>query len=139
VSALWRELLVVAAALLLAAGAVHGWGDRATLVPPPEAAVEEFAKKLVGKRYRPAYSHLSEELARSVPADSLRLLTEALERSLGSIEKVQGEPVHRSGEAAEASAKLTTTRGDTASLRFPLLREQGVWKISRLDPLLPAP
>jgi hypothetical protein len=130
--ALLQELAVVAAALLVAAGAVELLGDRGALVPPPEMVVEEFVRELALGRWEPARTHLSEPLSRQLDPDSLQLLLHLLEERVGRIEDVHGRPFFASDAAAEAAAEITTDFGGRVTLRMPLVREHGQWKISRL-------
>ena len=130
--ALLQELAVIALALLVAAGAVQGLRDRGTLVPPPEMVVEEFVRELSLERWGPSRTHLSAPLAERLAPDSLRDYVESLEQRVGRIEDVHGRPFFSTDEAAEATAEITTEAGDRFELRFPLSREQGLWKISRL-------
>jgi hypothetical protein len=133
VTALLKELAVIGVALLVAAGAVAGLGDRGVLVPPPEMVVEQFVRDVSLKRWEPARTHLAEPLARRMGPDSLRGFVEAVERRVGPIEDVKGRPFFSTDVAAEADAEITSAGGDRTTLRLPLSREHGLWKISRLD------
>jgi hypothetical protein len=133
VSALLKELAVIGLALLVSAGAIQLLRDRAVLVPPPEKVVEEFVHEISLERWASARNHLTGPLARRLGPDSLRAFRERLEQRVGRIDDVRGRPLFATDAAAEAAAEVTTTTGDRARLRFPLSREHGLWKISRLD------
>jgi hypothetical protein len=133
VTALLKELAVIGLALLVTAGAVTGLRDRAVLVPPPEMVVEEFVRDISLKRWEPARSHLAGPLARGVGPDSLRRFLEVVEHRVGRIEEVRGRPFFATEVAAEARAEIRSTEGHRGTLSMPLLREHGLWKISRLN------
>jgi hypothetical protein len=130
--ALLRELAVIAAALLVCAGAIEVLRDRGALVPPPEMVVEEFVRELSLERWQPARTHLSGPLAQELEPDSLHALLDRLEERVGRIEDVRGRPFFSTDAMAEAVAEITTDSGDRVALRLPLVREHGLWKISRL-------
>lgn len=131
-TALLKELAVVALALLVSTGAVEVLRDRGTLVPPPEMVVEEFVRELSLNRWEPARTQLAETLGHRMGPDSLKALVEALERRRGRIEDVHGRPFFATNTAAEAAAEIITAAGERVLLRLPLVRERGLWKISRL-------
>jgi len=133
VSALVKELALIVLALLVCVGAVEGLRDRAVLVPPPEMVVEEIVREISLARWGPARTHLAERLAHRLEPDSLRDFHQKLEQRLGPIEHVRGRPVFATRVAAEAVAEITTTDGGRATLRFPLSRQHGLWKIARLE------
>jgi len=132
-SALMKELAVIALALLLIAGVLAGLRDRAVLVPPPEMVVEQFVHELSLQRWEQARARLTEALAGRVEPDSLRSFLRNLEQRSGRIQHVRGRPFFATDVAAEASAEITTRGGGRATLRLPLSWEHGSWKISRLD------
>jgi hypothetical protein len=134
VTALLKELAVIGVALLGIVGAVWGLGDRGALVPPPEMVVEEFVRELSLERWEPARTHLAESVARHAGPDSLRGFLQTVEGHAGRIEDVRGRPFFATDVAAEATAEITSTEGRRSTLRLPLARERGLWKISRLDP-----
>jgi hypothetical protein len=132
-SALLKEVVVVGLALLAALGAVEVLRDRAVLVPPPEMVVEEFVRDLSLERWEPAGTHLAQSVAQRVGPDSLRAYRDAVERRVGRIEEVRGEPFFATDVAAEATAEITTDAAAGASIRLPLVWERGGWRITRLD------
>jgi hypothetical protein len=132
-SALLKELAVIALALLVTGGAVGALRDRAVLVPPPEMVVEEFVHQISLNRWAQARTHLTEELAHRLGPDSLRTYLARLEQRVGRIEDVRGRPFFATDVAAEATAEITRADGGHATLRLPLSREHGIWKIARLE------
>lgn len=132
-TALLKELAVIGLALLVTAAAVSGLRDRAVLVPPPEMVVEEFVRDISLERWEPARSHLATPLARRVGPDSLRRFLEVVEQRVGRIEEVRGRPFFATDVSAEASAEIRSADGGRGTLSMPLLREHGLWKISRLN------
>jgi hypothetical protein len=133
VTALLQELAVISLALLVSAGAVALLRDRGVLVPPPEMVVEEFVREVSLKRWGPARGHLTESLSERLGPDSLRTWIDAVERRVGRIEAVRGVSFFAGDAAAEAVAEMRATDGSRATLRLPLSREHGLWKISRLE------
>lgn len=131
--AILKELVVVVLGLLVVAGAVFGLGDRAVLVPPPEMVVEEFVRAVSLKRWNSAREHLVTDLAQHVGAGALRAFVDTLEAGIGPIEDVKGKPFFGGGETAEADAEIRTEQHGRATLRLPLRREHGLWKIARLE------
>ncbi|HEU4525820.1 MAG TPA: hypothetical protein VFR62_12405 [Gemmatimonadales bacterium] len=132
-TALLRELAVIGAALLVIALAVDRLRDRGVLVPPPEMVVEQFVRDISLARWQAARGELAEPLAESMEPDSLRRYLERVERRFGRIQDVQGRPFFSTADAAEASAEIRSGGEDRGSLHYPLSRQQGLWKISRLD------
>lgn len=127
--------LAVAAALALVAAAVFGLGDTRTLVPPPEAVVENFVRELETERYDRATSYLSRELQQGVGSGQLREWTTKLMERTGEVLDVRGEPGWQTAVNAEAYARLKTEREGEPALRFTLTREEGVWKVNGLTSL----
>jgi hypothetical protein len=127
--------MAMAAALALVAAAVFGLGDARTLVPPPEAVVENFVRELETERYEQATNYLSGELQSGVKPEQLRAWTSQLLGRTGDVLDVRGEPGWLAGERAEAYARLKTERAGEPALRFTLSREEGVWKVNGLTSL----
>jgi hypothetical protein len=135
VKAPWILLASLIAVLGLLAGVVFGLDDRTVLVPPPEAVVESFVRKLEMGRYELATDHLSEAAKQQIDAATLQRLTEALKQKTGPIQDVSGEPGTMNHDQAQASATLELPDQRTAHLRFSLKREHGLWRIHGLGDL----
>lgn len=130
--AIWGMLALTVAAFGLSAGVVLGLGDGSVFTSPPEAVVEDFVRGVVGGRYGPASSELSEDLqATTGPAD-LQALRQRLERRAGRVLDVRGEPGWARADSAEASALLQTKRAGRLELVFRLSRSQGSWSIEEI-------
>ena len=127
------ELGAVAAGLLIAGAAVGPGGDRGVLVPPPEAAAQNFLKAMAEHRYTQARQHLAAGLKETEPGE-LAALHESLERAHGAVEKVQGQDAWVAGEESTARVSLRFS-GGPRDLRLPLRREKGLWKVASLDSL----
>jgi hypothetical protein len=133
VKAILGELAAVAAGLLITAAAVGPGRDRGVLVPPPEAAAENFLKAMAEHRYTQAPQYLAAGVKGTEPGE-LAALHASLERAYGAIEGVQGEDASIAGEESTARASLRFA-GGPRDLRLPLRREKGLWKVASLDPL----
>jgi hypothetical protein len=131
--AILGELGAVAAGLLIAGAATGPGGDRGVLVPPPEAAAENFLKALAEHRYTQAPHHLAAGLNQTEPGE-LAALHASVERAHGAVEKVQGEDASVTGQESTARVSLRFPYGPR-DLRLPLRREKGLWKVASLDPL----
>lgn len=130
---LWL-LGVVVAAIAIVTLVVHGFEDRGTLVPPPDAVAEEFVRQLVAGRSDRAMPLLSEDLRTRVTPQTLEDYGTELEAELGEVGNVSGEAEWIQGDRAAASALLDGARR-TKRLRFVLVREHGTWTIGELDEL----
>lgn len=123
-------LLTVALAIGLTAASLFGFRDRSVLTSPPEAAVEDFMRKLVMGRYGPAHADLSDDVAEHVTPDSLRALLRGLQSRVGSIVDVHGERLWMTEGAARAAAILKTDRDRQVEVDFPLAWSRGEWSIA---------
>jgi hypothetical protein len=135
VRSLISVLLVGALTLALLAGVTLGLGDRQVLTSPPEAVVEQFARKLQTRRFHVALEHLDEDLIQKTTPEELGAATAGLEGKVGRIEDVRGEPGTVQGDTAEADAVLTVAGGEERPVRFRLQRRHGAWAIGDLGDL----
>jgi hypothetical protein len=137
-----RSLAVVgvtAAALLLIAGVVFGLGDRATLVPPPEAVAEGLVRQLATHRYRQTTQYVAQAFRPANSDDAgttldprwLRAWFEPIERRIGQVRKVEGQQVSIGDDTAQALVQLEGERGH-ASAVLSLTRERGLWLVQQL-------
>lgn len=129
-----KRLWPIAAVPLLALGTVLFVGAlrRAALEPTPGQVVQDFLGFVVRDRYEKAALLLEETARRSATADLLRGWKRNVESGLGTVRAVRGETEWISGEEAEASGVLVARRRERR-LRFTLEREDGRWRIARLD------
>jgi len=118
---------IIAAALAVAGLAVFGLDDETTLVPPPEVVAEGFLRALTTRRYEQALPFLDERPAGI--GQELRRRRKAIDRAIGTVHDVRGEPGRRSGGTASASVRLRGERGE-ARLRFDLVRRHGEWRLT---------
>ena len=131
--ALLLELAAVACALAVVGAAVGSGRDKGVLVPPPEAAAENFLRALTQHRWAQARSHLANDL-RGIASGDLASLEEGLERGREPVEAVQGEGASVAGDTGTARAWIAfgTERAD---VDLPVRREKGLWKVAGLDAL----
>jgi hypothetical protein len=136
-----KPLLIKAAILLVAlavsAAAVHLAHDSGTLVPPPDAVVEQFVRSLATGRYGSARKQLTDPLRAQVDENGLRALTEALEDRHGPIREVQGARQEVAGTQARAGARVTFASRQEGWLPFTLEQSSGLWRITDLAGLQP--
>jgi hypothetical protein len=136
-TALFRVLGAMAAALLVIALSIFGLGDASTLTSPPEAVSEGFLREIVGGRYERALPYLGDRLRERVTADSLRGYRVRILRGMGEIYDVQGDHGPITGDSALSGGTLMDVGGARRQLRFLLERDNGIWGIAVLDQ--PAP
>jgi hypothetical protein len=119
-------LIAILAALALAVAA----GDRATFVPPPESAAENFVRQLMAGRYDRALPLLSRHAAVTADTAKLETLGTDLERSVGNrVTQVDGEPLEMKSDIAEAMVTVFGRAQARTTITFALVREKGLWKI----------
>ena len=128
-------LAVIAAGLCITAVSIAG-GDRQTLVPPPDAAAESFARALMQGRYDPAARHLSKGLETSAGRDHLRAWFDPIRQRLGQSHTVEAAVEWMLGNEAAARA-LVDARYGTVVLHLRMIREHGLWVIDELPADVP--
>ena len=128
-------LAVIAAGLCVTAAAVAG-GDRHTLVPPPDAVAEGFARAVSERRYELATRYLSKRLQERVGGDRLRSWFEPLRQRLGETNLIEGELEWMDDARASARALVDSEYG-TALLQLRMVRESGLWAIDELPADVP--
>jgi hypothetical protein len=126
---------VLAAALLALAGLV-ALDQTEFIVPPPETEAVLFFKALKAHNYENARDHLAPGLQEQVTAEDLRELGRQLDETAGGIEDAHGLEASEQAGAAVARVSVKTGDGQEQELTVPLQQDQGVWKITSLDPLL---
>lgn len=137
----WRALMaVIKVAGLAAAALLINWllisqGVTGMITPEPKDVTENFMAAMAAERWEGALNELSEELASTVDHDDLRSRMQAFESGRASIEGIEGLPGQEAGDTAEAGVEITYTGQGTETIKFPLVREHGVWKIAALDAL----
>jgi hypothetical protein len=127
--------LILAAALAILALLVQR-GRTTFIVPPPEQEAEAVLRDLAAHDDEQALDHLSAGLRSSLDAQALRQAYEALEQATGGIYDVSGESSQVQGAAAQAEVKLTFDNQVEQTIHFPLQSEQGLWRVTSLEPLL---
>lgn len=128
-------LAVVGAGLTLCGLAIVS-GDRRTMVPPPDAVAESFARELTERRYELATRYLSSGLRGASGSGSLRAWFEPTRQRLGEPGQVAAEPGWMHGDRAVARAVIEAERG-TATLELPMVRQAGLWVVDSLPSEIP--
>jgi hypothetical protein len=124
-------LLVAAASVALAVAAVKAFGDRETLVPPPEAVAEQFVRGVLAGRSEQAMQHVSRSPRGGLSDEALDRWGRRVEDEIGKIGTVQAHAGRLSDDQASAVILLAGSRA-LRSLEFELARENGQWKIARI-------
>jgi hypothetical protein len=134
VRALLGEWVAAACAVLIAGVATGPGHDTGVLVPPPEAAAENFLKAMAEHRYPQARQHLAARLETTAIRE-LAEVQRALEQALGPVRDVRGEDAETDGEDSRARVSIAF-RDAECVCHLQLSRERGLWKVASLDPLL---
>ena len=107
------------------------------ITPEPADVAQQFVQALGTQRYDGALEQLNEELSNEVEAAELRTWAEAIHAKHGSMITVQGvetSPPPRP-PADTARVRLKFEDGQELTLEFPVVQENGLWKISSIEPL----
>ena len=100
--------------------AVEQFGDRETVVAPPDSIAEQFTRSVMARRWEPARQYLENPDARS--QDDL----EAMQQQFGEGEAVEAELVSRDQERALVTVRLPS-RGVVKNFALTFDRS---WKIT---------
>lgn len=122
-------LAVVTAAVLGLVGlSISVFGDRETLVSPPEAVAEDFVRALAMGRYDVALRYVDPHAG--ISRDEIRGWSDALRSRAGGIQNVDiPDVVHDRDEAVARYAVTTTGRAEIGgTLRLTFDRS---WQITR--------
>jgi hypothetical protein len=109
--------------------AIFGLGDRATVVPAPEAVAEGLLRQLQAHRYSRTEQFLSTAAGPTWSPHRLRAWWRDLEVDIGSIDQIQGQSHVTAGTMAEAVVRVRGSRR-TATVRIPMQREWGLWVVT---------
>ena len=130
--------LSIAGALLVCLGAL--WALVALdqtehIVPAPEQVGESFFKDLAARDFGSARQQLAEDLRATTSASDLRTLADDVEQARQGLEDAHGLEAQEQAGIAQASVEVTLGDGQP-TVGVPLSQENGLWKITSLDPLL---
>lgn len=123
----WPIIAVPLGAIAIAA--LVGIVRRDSLTSTPGEVVEDFLGHIVRDRYEKAARFVADG---SATPQRLKEWRESVENGLGEVRHVRGETDWISGEEAEATGVLVAEQRERR-LRFALEREEGRWRIARLD------
>ena len=128
-------VMAIAVFTLAISRAAIALGDRTLFVPPPEAVCEDFLRKMAEHRYAQAKGDLASTL--NEDERDLEAIQASVEASYGRVEHVQGE-ASQIVDGREGTARSSVRFGDgPRDVILPLRFENGLWKISSVDPLRP--
>lgn len=137
---LWMVLLLAVVLLALAGMVAQDWSE--FIVPPPENTAEQFVSALGAHRYEGAMNQLSQDLRQQVSEEDLRALVRNLELSPArGIQDAHEQGAQRLGGAAQQSDQATAEvqvklgNNQQTTVQLPLIKENGLWKVSSLEPL----
>jgi hypothetical protein len=127
-------LAVSALALLLIAGVVVL--DKAKyIIPSPEMTATQMVDALGAHRYQGAMNQLSQELKEQVSEQDLKSVVRSIENSQSGIYQADEGAAQVQGQMARAQVKVRLGNGQENIIEFPLQKENGLWKVSSLEPL----
>jgi len=101
--------------------------------PTPEITAENFISSLAAHRYTGAHNNLTSDLRDEVSLESLQILIAGIEVKKNGIEQAKAEEVQQYGDTAFVSVRIEMKDGSELTVELPLLRENGLWKISALE------
>lgn len=127
-------LLLLVASLFLIAGLVAA-NQASLLIPTPDKTAEDFVGALAAHRYTGAAGELSQDLQKQVSKKDLQQIVQAIETSHQGIEDAHGQGSQEQGQEATAQVQVKLWDKQESRLDFPLLKENGVWKVSSVAPL----
>ena len=130
-----RLLLVVALGLGVTAASVFGAGDARILTPPPENAAEAFFDLFAVQRHKQALAHVDASYRETVSPDSLVSLHRRIARRLGEFKVSETKRLWINRDRAAASVTLKSRTRPSETIEVPLIRKNGVWRVSDLRPL----
>jgi len=128
-------LVVMAAALGVVALAIAG-GDRQTLVSPPDAVAESFARQMAGRRYVLGLRYLSPQLRERIGEEELRRWFDPVRQQLGVANAVDARLEWVERDRASATASIDAEHG-RAILKLDMVSRQGLWVIDDLPADVP--
>lgn len=131
---LWMALLMTVVLLVLAVMVSQDWTK--FIVPPPENTAEQLVSALGAHRYEGAMNQLSQELRQQVKEEDLQALVKNIEQSPAQgIQDAHGQGAQEQGEQATAEVQVKLGTNEEVPVELPLKKENGLWKVSSLDPL----
>jgi hypothetical protein len=137
--AAWIVLIMAVILLALAGMVSQGWTK--IIVPPPENTAEQLVSALAAHRYAGAMNQLSQELQQQIHPEDLASLVKSIEHSPAKgIQDAHGLAAQELAaqklvDQATADVRVKLGNNEAVDVRFPLIKEKGVWKVSSLDPL----
>jgi hypothetical protein len=115
--------------LLLAQGVTFA------IVPPPETTAEQLVRAVQAHRFYGAMQLLSEPLQAQVAEDDFRGIAAEIREAHGGIAQAHGVDAQPAGDTATATARVRLEDRSETTLEFPLVKEQGEWRVASIDPL----
>ncbi len=134
------KALVIAAGLVglslgIVGAVVFGLDDEDTLVPPAEIVAQEFLRAVGDGRIEAARSMLADDAERATSTQEMRRISVTFRSRIGEPDEVHGIVAERRRDTAVVRAEVEGRRAN-AELTVSLVREYGVWSVTRIDDVL---
>jgi hypothetical protein len=129
-----RELFVTTLAVFFVTSlgiAAFALGDEQTVVPGPDAVATSLVKQLAADRPGQTQQYLSSYAREQYTPAQLAEWIAGVERTTGSISRVNGGDVTIGENLAETTIAVRGAK-KTVQVRVNLVRESGLWKVERL-------
>ena len=131
---LW--IVLAFAAVMLVLGVLISQDITEFIVPPPENTAEQLVSALSAHRYEGAMNQLSQDLQQQVKEEDLQSLVKTIEQSPAQgIQDAHGQQAQEQGNQATAEVQVKLGTNEEINVAFPLKKENGIWKVSSLEPL----
>lgn len=129
-------MLLTAAVVLLALWGLVAQDVTQLIVPSPETTAEQLIGALGAHRYEGAMNQLSQDLQQQVTVEDLQSLVKRIEASQArGIQDSLGQSANEHDQQTTAIVQVTLGSNQQVNVELPLIKENGLWKVSSLDPL----
>lgn len=128
-------MLVLLGFSLLMILSLAATGRASLLIPSPENTAESLVVALSARRYSGAFQALSQDLQEQVGMQDLQKINRAVQSSHGGILDARGQESQEQGTFASATVQVKLGDLRETSLDLPLVKENGEWKVSSIEPL----
>lgn len=129
-------ILAIAAALLLAQAGLVSIDKAGMLIPSPGGTAAQLVGALAARRAAGARNQLAQELQQQTTEADLLRLARAIEAGpLGGIADAHEIDAQQQGDQASARVRVKFKDLSEQTLEFPLVSENGLWKVTSLAPL----
>lgn len=131
-------IVLLFATVMLLSWALVQWDFDRYLIPTPEVTVEQFFDALNSHDFQAARDELSERLQQDVEPDDLKALEQKIERAHQGIVATHAQNLEPQPSSTMTTVNLEFQSGAQRSFTLPLEKEQGLWKMTSIEPLVQA-